>query len=68
MGSRELGEAPMNKLQAYVGRLTTERLRDTANELHGDYCEGADEAMDAILAELAKRLPTPEFVSFCETL
>jgi hypothetical protein len=58
----------MNKLETYVGRLTTERLRDTANGLHGDYRDGADEAMDAILAELAKRLPAPEFVSFCETL
>ena len=58
----------MNKLQKRIQGLTTQQIKESASALMGTFSEDADITMSALLDELTKRLPTKEFVEFCDSL
>lgn len=58
----------MNALTAKIAALSTAQLCEVAKAMFADVRDEATEVLDACLAELERRLPSAEFVAFCDTV
>ena len=58
----------MKKLQQSVSKIDTSMLKDYAIQLKDNFSDEGDLVWSAILDELQLRLPSVEFITFCENL
>ncbi|WP_316228385.1 MULTISPECIES: hypothetical protein [unclassified Bradyrhizobium] len=58
----------MDKIDARLATLSVEALKDIAAGLMDDQRDEADIVLTAVMRALDLRMPSPDFIAFCDSL